>query len=81
VAVPWGLARTRPASRSSRKCFEMAGRLTRKFDAKSPTEYVRWRKRSRISRRVGSARALKSPTSCRRRDRVVRMVTIYLPLW
>src|SRR5262245_21789577 len=49
---------TKPAERSRRRCFEIAGRLVRKFAAISPT--VCWPPRNslRISRRVGSAIAL-----------------------
>src|SRR5262250_489916 len=49
---------TKPAERSRRRCFEIAGRLVRKFAAISPTVCRPPRNRLRISRRVGSAIAL-----------------------
>src|SRR3954451_12182510 len=58
--VPSARAVTRPAALSTLRCCETAGRLTGRSSAISPTARGRAATRSKISRRVGSARAGKA---------------------
>jgi len=55
--VPSATSRTRPASFSTLRCCETAGRLTGKLRARSPTALGPSARRSKISRRVASPRA------------------------
>ena len=57
--VPSGVSRTSPASFSTRRCCDTAGRLTGSPRASSPTADGRAATRSKIARRVGSASAAK----------------------
>src|SRR6476620_561746 len=65
--VPLALSVTRPASLSTFRCWETAGRLTGNASASSPTARGRSARHSKMARRVGSPRAV-SPS-------VVRFVT------
>jgi len=58
--VPSRRARTRPAARRTCRCLLTAGRLMSKLAASSATGALPARRRSRIARRVGSARAWKT---------------------
>ena len=58
--VPSGVSLTNPASFSTRRCWETAGRLTGSRSASAPTEDGRSASRSKISRRVGSPKAAKA---------------------
>src|ERR671935_2359525 len=55
--VPSRRSVTRPASFSTRRCCDTAGRLTGSSRASSPTGRGPWRRRSKTARRVGSASA------------------------
>src|ERR671935_1005521 len=55
--VPSRRSVTRPASFSTRRCCDTAGRLTGRSRAMSPTGRGPWRRRSKTARRVGSASA------------------------
>src|SRR6185312_10100906 len=58
--VPWEISMTRPASLSTFRCCETAGRLTGRPCARSPTADGPRARCSNTSRRVGSASAAKA---------------------
>lgn len=75
VVVPSLRISTKPALCSRWMCFEIAGRLIRKFRAIPPTVCPPTRRIPKISRRVGSATARNTASRC-----VRCMETIKLPL-
>src|SRR5262249_8582019 len=71
---PWGVAVTRPACRSTRRCFDTAGREMDSPRQRSPARYGCRPMRSSSMRRVGSASAanVRSSAALERRPDVLR---------